>query len=35
MQHVFPIWAGKFPEADAAIGLIGQWVRTRAEKNGE
>jgi acetyl esterase/lipase len=35
MQHVFPIWAGKFPEADAAIGLIGHWVRTRTEKNGE
>ncbi len=32
MQHVFPIWAGRFPEADAAIGLIGNWVRTRAEK---
>ena len=35
MQHVFPIWAGRFPEADAAIGLIGNWVRTRTEKNGE
>ena len=35
MQHVFPIWAGSFPEADAAIGLIGNWVRTRTEKNGE
>ena len=35
MQHVFPIWAGRFPEADAAIGLIGHWVRARAEKNGE
>ena len=32
MQHVFPIWAGSFPEADAAIGLIGNWVRTRTEK---
>ena len=35
MQHVFPIWAGNFPEADAAIGLIGNWVRARTEKNGE
>ena len=35
MQHIFPIWAGSFPEADAAIGLIGNWVRTRAEKNAE
>jgi len=26
MQHVFPIWAGAFPEADAAIQQIGQWV---------
>ena len=29
MQHVFPIWAGAFPEADAAIALIGNWVRAR------
>lgn len=29
MQHVFPIWAGAFPEADAAIALIGDWIRTR------
>jgi len=27
MQHIFPIWAGAFPEADAAIALIGDWVR--------
>jgi monoterpene epsilon-lactone hydrolase len=27
MQHVFPIRAGAFPEADAAIKLIGDWVR--------
>src|SRR5439155_21876096 len=27
MQHVFPIWAGAFPEADAAITLVGEWVR--------
>jgi epsilon-lactone hydrolase len=31
MQHVFPIWAGVFPEAGAAIGLIGDWVRARTE----
>ena len=35
MQHVFPIWAGAFPEADAAIRLIGDWVRRRAAKNGD
>ena len=29
MQHVFPIWAGAFPEADAAIRLIGDWIRAR------
>jgi epsilon-lactone hydrolase len=29
MQHVYPIWAGAFPEADAAIALIGEWVRAR------
>jgi monoterpene epsilon-lactone hydrolase len=29
MQHVFPIWAGAFPEADAAIATIGAWVRAR------
>jgi epsilon-lactone hydrolase len=29
MQHVYPIWAGAFPEADAAITLIGDWVRAR------
>jgi monoterpene epsilon-lactone hydrolase len=27
MQHIFPIWAGTFPEADAAIALVGNWVR--------
>jgi len=27
MQHIFPIWAGVFPEADAAIALIGDWIR--------
>jgi epsilon-lactone hydrolase len=29
MQHVYPICAGAFPEADAAITLIGDWVRGR------
>jgi acetyl esterase/lipase len=27
MQHVWAIWAGAFPEADAAISLVGNWVR--------
>jgi epsilon-lactone hydrolase len=26
MQHVWPIWAGAFPEADAAVKLIGDWI---------
>jgi acetyl esterase/lipase len=30
MQHIFPIWAGSFPEADAAIALVGKWVRARS-----
>jgi epsilon-lactone hydrolase len=29
MQHVFPIFAGAFPEADAAIRLMGNWIRAR------
>lgn len=29
MQHVFPIWAGAFPEADAAISLVGAWIVSR------
>ena len=29
MQHVYPIWAGVFPEADEAIAIIGDWVRRR------
>ncbi len=35
MQHVFPIWSGAFPEADAAIRLIGNWIRTRTAKSGD
>jgi epsilon-lactone hydrolase len=31
MQHVFPIWAGAFPEADREIALIGEWVLRRTE----
>jgi monoterpene epsilon-lactone hydrolase len=33
MQHVFPIWAGSFPEADAAIRLIGDWITNRIQKS--
>jgi monoterpene epsilon-lactone hydrolase len=27
MQHVYPIFAGAFPEADAAIRLMGNWIK--------
>src|SRR5262245_32466055 len=29
MQHVWPTWVGAFPEADAAMQLIGNWIRAR------
>jgi acetyl esterase/lipase len=29
MQHVFPIWKGAFPEADAAIATIASWISER------
>jgi epsilon-lactone hydrolase len=29
MQHVFPLYAGFLPEADAAIAMIGSWIRAR------
>jgi acetyl esterase/lipase len=29
MQHVYPIFAGAFPEADAAIRMMGEWIRAR------
>ena len=31
MQHVYAIWAGAFPEADAAIALVGDWVRAHTQ----
>jgi monoterpene epsilon-lactone hydrolase len=31
MQHVFPIYAGFLPEADAAIALMGSWIQARLE----
>ena len=27
MQHVWPIWVGAFPEADAAVQRAGRWLR--------
>lgn len=29
MQHVFPIYCGAIPEADAAVAMIGAWVGSR------
>jgi len=29
MQHVFPIYCGVIPEADAAVAMIGEWIRSR------
>jgi epsilon-lactone hydrolase len=29
MQHVFPIYCGVMPEADAAVKMIGEWIRIR------
>ena len=30
MQHIFPIYCGVIPEADAAVAMIGAWIRSRA-----
>lgn len=30
MQHIFPIYCGAIPEADAAVAMIGEWIRFRA-----
>ena len=27
MQHIFPIYFGFLPEADAMVRVIGEWVR--------
>jgi acetyl esterase/lipase len=27
MQHIFPIWVGALPEANAAIALVGDWMK--------
>ena len=29
MQHIFPIYCGAMPEADAAVAMIGEWIRSR------
>lgn len=35
MQHVYAIWAGAFPEADAAIALVGDWMRARTGESAD
>ena len=30
MQHIFPIYCGAIPEADAAVAMLGVWIRSRA-----
>jgi acetyl esterase/lipase len=29
MQHVFPLYVGSMPEADAAVAFIGRWIAGR------
>ena len=29
MQHIFPIYCGAIPEADVAVAMIGEWIRSR------
>ncbi|UJA20325.1 alpha/beta hydrolase [Thermoleophilia bacterium SCSIO 60948] len=31
MQHIFPVYAGLMPEADAAISRAGAWIRERLD----
>src|ERR671916_205311 len=32
MQHIFPIYCGVVPESDAAVAMIGAWVRSRTSR---
>jgi hypothetical protein len=29
MQHIFPIYCGVIPEADWAVAMVGEWIRSR------
>jgi epsilon-lactone hydrolase len=31
MQHIFPIYCGAIPEADAAVAMIGVWLHSRMD----
>jgi len=35
MQHIFPIYCGAIPEADAAVAMIGVWMRSRTSRENE
>ena len=35
MQHIFPIYCGAIPEADAAIAMIGEWIGSRTSRASE
>jgi acetyl esterase/lipase len=35
MQHIFPIYCGAIPESDAAVAMIGVWVRSRTSRENE
>jgi epsilon-lactone hydrolase len=33
MQHIFPIYCGVIPESDAAVAMIGAWVRSLTSRD--
>jgi acetyl esterase/lipase len=35
MQHIFPIYCGVIPESDAAVAMIGAWIRSRTSPESE
>jgi hypothetical protein len=35
MQHIFPIYCGVIPESDAAVAMIGAWIRSRTSRQSE
>src|SRR5215210_4686172 len=35
MQHIFPIYCGMIPEADAAVSMVGGWIRSRTSRENE
>jgi epsilon-lactone hydrolase len=35
MQHIFPIYCGAIPESDAAVAMIGSWIRSRTSREYE